>query len=129
MARPDLHQEPMSSIKSPVEKRIELLRDLWMDATEDDQVRVVIFRIPGNADKMLQAFFEAQRHEGDWQTPDLFLKFDSAFETGFTYSRMLREALVNSYTASEESFKEQSIPFDWPFAELMPVECARKRDV
>lgn len=106
----------MPSAKSPVEKRIELMRDLWLEATADERVRIIVWRIPDNADRMLLAFFEAQRHDGDWRTPDLFLKFDQPFETGFTYSRALCDALIESYVASQDSFKEQSIAFDWPFA-------------
>lgn len=108
----------MGAQKNPVEKRIELMRDLWLQATEDPQVRVVVWRVPDNAERMLLAFFEAQRLEGDWQAPDLFLKFDAPFETGFTYSRMLCDALIESYTASADSFKEQGIAFNWPFASV-----------
>ncbi len=99
--------------KSPVEKRIALLRDLWIEATDDAAVRVVVWRVPDNASRMLLAFFEAQRHEGDWQSPDLFIQFDAAFETGFSYSRALCEALVESYAASRDGFAEQGIAFDW----------------
>jgi tetratricopeptide (TPR) repeat protein len=104
--------------KNPVEKRIALMRDLWWQATEDEQVRIVIWRVPDNAERMVLAFYEAQRHEGDWQTADLFIKFDAPFETSFTYSRMLCDALVETYVASDDSFKQQGIAMNWPFARV-----------
>jgi hypothetical protein len=104
--------------KNPVEKRIALMRDLWWQATEDEQVRVIVWRVPANAERMVLAFYEAQRHDGDWQTGDLFIKFDAPFETGFTYSRMLCDALIESYVASDDSFKQQGVAMNWPFARV-----------
>jgi tetratricopeptide (TPR) repeat protein len=104
--------------KNPVEKRIALMRDLWLQATEDPSVRIVVWRLPDNADRMLLAFYEAQRHEGDWQTQDLYIKFDAPFETGFSYSRSLCDALIETYVASDDSFKEQGIALNWPFARV-----------
>jgi tetratricopeptide (TPR) repeat protein len=114
----------MVQTKNPVEKRIALLRELWLEATENAQVRVVVWRIPDNADRMMLAFFESQRHEGEWQVGDLFIKFDAPFETGFTYSRMLCEALIESYLASADSFKEQAIALNWPFAKVQRPDSA-----
>jgi tetratricopeptide (TPR) repeat protein len=108
----------MSSTKNPVEKRIALMRDLWWQATEVEQVRIVVWRVPDNAERMLLAFYEAQRLDGDWQTGDLFIKFDAPFETGFSYSRMLCDTLIESYVASDDSFKQQGIAMNWPFARV-----------
>ncbi len=94
------------------------MRDLWWQATADEQVRIVVWRVPDNAERMVLAFYEAQRLEGDWQTGDLFIKFDAPFETGFTYSRMLCDALIESYVASDDSFKQQGIAMNWPFARV-----------
>lgn len=103
----------MSAAKSPVEQRIELLRDLWMEATGDDRVRLVVWRIPGNADRMLTAFFEAHRRSEVALTPDYFFAFDCAFDTGFGYSRSLQEQLQAAYVDSREALKEQGAPIDW----------------
>lgn len=104
--------------KNPVEKRVETLRDLWLEHTEDPQVRLLVWRIPDNADRMLQAFFEMQQHAGDWTTPDLFLRFEAPFDTGFGYSRALRQALADSYVDSKDSLREQGVAADWPFSQL-----------
>ncbi|MFC5474357.1 tetratricopeptide repeat protein [Paraherbaspirillum soli] len=104
--------------KSPVEKKVEVLRDLWMEHTQEPQLRLLVWRIPNNADRMLQAFFEVQQHPGDWNTADLFVRFDAPFETGFGYSRALRDALVEGYVEGHDSLKEQGVEPDWPYAAL-----------
>ncbi len=101
---------------SPVEQRLAQMSALWLEATADDAVRVVVWRIPDNADRMLQAFFESQRHATEWQLPDLFVRFDAPFETSFGYSRALNEALLESYNGSLEGFRENGISFNWPSA-------------
>ncbi|WP_211463045.1 hypothetical protein [Collimonas silvisoli] len=103
--------------KNPVEKRVAALRDLWLEHTQDPQLRILVWRIPANADRMLQAFFEMQQHPGDWTTPDLFLRFDAPFDTGFGYSRTLRQSLVESYIDSKDSLREQGVAADWPVAQ------------
>jgi hypothetical protein len=103
---------------SPVEQRIALMTELWLEATSDPAVRVVVWRVPDNADRMLLAFFEAQRLEGVGQAPDLFIRFDAPFETGFAYSRALNDALLESYVESRESFQQQGIALDWPFGRV-----------
>lgn len=103
----------MSQAKSPVEKRIDDLRDLWIEATQSPDVRLVVWRIPGNADRMLAAFFEAHKHSDVAMTPDLFVNFDAPYETGFGYSRALLDTLQVGYVGSRESLKEQGAAIDW----------------
>ncbi|MGB7193531.1 MAG: hypothetical protein WBD81_08740 [Collimonas pratensis] len=104
--------------KNPVEKRVATLRDLWLEHTQDPRMRVLVWRIPANADRMLQAFFEIQQHPGDWTTQDLFLRFNAAFDTGFGYSRALRQALAESYIDSKDSLREQGVSTDWSLAQV-----------
>ncbi|WP_211445066.1 hypothetical protein [Collimonas humicola] len=103
--------------KNPVEKRVATLRDLWLEHTQDPRMRVLVWRIPANADRMLQAFFEIQQHPGDWTTPDLFLRFDAAFDTSFGYSRALRQSLAENYIDSKDSLREQGVSTDWSVAQ------------
>lgn len=51
--------------KNPVEQRIALLRDEWMQASDDPALRLFVWRVPANALRLLAAFFEAQKHPGD----------------------------------------------------------------
>jgi tetratricopeptide (TPR) repeat protein len=103
----------MTARKNPVEKRLETLSALWLQATESAAVRVVVWRIPANAARMMSAFFEAQKHPGAWSTPDFFIRFDQSFETGFGYSRDLKAALLDGYRASADDWKAQGIGLDW----------------
>lgn len=103
----------MTAPKNPVEKRIDDLAALWLQACEAPEVRVIVWRVPGNAGRMMAAFFEAQKHLEPASTPDLFQNFDAPFETGFGYSRELMGALRDGYVASRGDLKQQGLPIDW----------------
>lgn len=103
----------MSAAKSPVEQRFDLLRDLWMQATQSPDARLIVWRIPGNADRMLAAFFEMHKQSEDAITPDLFVNFDQPFDTGYAYSRELVEAFRVGYIASRAELIEQGAPANW----------------
>ncbi|MGV1110027.1 hypothetical protein [Xanthomonas translucens] len=100
--------------KNPVERRIELLGDAWMQASEDPALRLLVWRVPANAARLLAAFFEAQKHPGDWNAPDYFLRLDTPFDTGFGYSRALKQALHASYLGSQSALREQGVELGWP---------------
>jgi len=102
--------------KSPVEKRLEQLRDLWLEASERPTLRLAVWRAPDNATRMLSTFFEAQQHPGEWNTPDAFLRLDSPFETSWDYSRALKHALVTGFEENHDALKEQGIEPDWSTA-------------
>lgn len=99
--------------KSPVEKRLEQLRDLWLDASEDPALRLAVWRAPDNAKRMLSAFFEAQQHPGEWNTPDAFLRLDVPFETSWGYSRGLKQTLAAGFEENRDALKDQGIEPDW----------------
>lgn len=102
--------------KSPVEKRLEQLRDLWLEASESPALRLAVWRVPDNARRMLSAFFEAQQHSGEWNTPDAFLRLDAAFETSWDYSRALKRTLTTGFEENRDALKNQGIEPDWPAA-------------
>ncbi len=98
----------MAQSKSPVEKRLEDLRDLWMQGNDQQPgLKSLIWRTPGNAERMLEVFFEAQKHPGAWSVPDMFLILEANFETSFGYSRELKESLLLNYSASRAQFMEE----------------------
>lgn len=103
----------MSAAKTAVERRIDELAVLWLQACESPDVRLVVWRTPGNAARMMAAFFEAQKHLQPAPTPDLFQDFDAPFETGFGYSRALMDALRDGYATSRAELKKQGLPIDW----------------
>lgn len=110
--------------KSPVEKRLEQLRDLWLEASENASLRLAIWRAPDNARRMLSAFFEAQQHPGEWNTPDAFLRLDVPFETSWDYSRALKRTLVTGFEENRQTLKDQGIEPDWPAASQQQADTA-----
>ncbi len=57
--------------------------------------------------------FEAQKHPGDWNVPDYFLRLDTSFDTSFGYSRALKLALSASYLGSQSELREQGVDLGW----------------
>ncbi|MDR1075907.1 MAG: hypothetical protein LBL59_06310 [Xanthomonadaceae bacterium] len=102
----------MARCKNTVENRLEYLGGLWMQATGETEAKLLVWRPHGNAMRMLEAFFEAQKNPGDWSVPDLFLNLRVDFETSYRFSRELKESLRLSYEASRASFIEEGAQ-DW----------------
>ncbi|WP_189452601.1 hypothetical protein [Cognatilysobacter bugurensis] len=103
----------MTRQKNAVERRIDVLCEQWLRATEAPDVRAVIWRVPDNADRMMAAFFEAQAHPELAGTPDFFLRLSTPFETGFGYSRALKEDLRRRYLDSRDNMAEEGVAQDW----------------
>jgi hypothetical protein len=106
---------------NPVERRIADLCQDWAGFRADPSKRLLIWQAPENAERLLQAFFETQKHETEYSTGDLFIVFDASFEYSMQYSRELKEALAGQYKASREAFESQGIACDWHYA---PAEFA-----
>lgn len=106
---------------NPVERRIADLCHDWTGFRSDPSKRLLIWQAPDNAARLLQAFFETQKHETEYSTGDLFIVFDAPFEHSIQYSRALKEALAGQYGASREDFEQQGIAHDWNYT---PAEFA-----
>jgi tetratricopeptide (TPR) repeat protein len=106
---------------NPVERRIADLCQEWAGFRADPSKRLLIWQAPENAERLLQAFFETQKHETEYSTGDLFIVFDASFEHSIQYSRALKEALAGQYKASREALESQGIACDWHYA---PAEFA-----
>ncbi|MFC0400796.1 hypothetical protein [Paraburkholderia rhizosphaerae] len=104
-----------------VEKNLGQLRDLWMRHTQNEHIRVMVLRIADNADRMLDAFFALQSESGEWDTSDLFIRFDQPFDTGFSYSRVLGDALIEQY---RQSFDDEDTEGNWPFNRVARYDSA-----
>ncbi|MDO1528076.1 hypothetical protein QMK61_04445 [Fulvimonas sp. R45] len=103
----------MPAAKNPVEKAVDNLCGRWLEASADPELRLAIWRVPGNALGLLAAFVEAQQHAGTAGTPDLFVKFDAPFEAGYRYSRALKDALLDGYLRSRDTLAELGLKVDW----------------
>jgi tetratricopeptide (TPR) repeat protein len=100
---------------NPVERRLVDLCNHWEDFRTNTAKRLLVWRVPDNAGRLLQCFFEVQKHETPYSTNDLFIVFDAPFENSIQYSRALKEALAGQYDASREDLKQQGITPDWQF--------------
>jgi hypothetical protein len=100
---------------NPVERRLVDLRDHWESFRADTSKRLLVWQVPDNAVRMLQCFFEAQKHEAAYTTGDLFIAFDTPFEHSIQYSRALKETLAGRYEASREELEQEGITPEWRF--------------
>jgi tetratricopeptide (TPR) repeat protein len=101
---------------NPVEQRLVELRGHWEIFVAQPEARLLIWQTSDGAGRMLQAFFEVQKHQTEYTTGDLFIVFDAAFDNSIQYSRALKEALAGQYEASREELKAQGIAPDWAFS-------------
>lgn len=98
---------------TPMQRGFDALRDAWLQATEDPRRRLLVWRLPANANRLLAAFFELQRHATEASLPDYLLRMDTAYELGFRYSRQLKQDLLDRYLASQDALREQDIDLGW----------------
>ncbi len=98
---------------SPMLQGIQRLRDAWLQASADTSKRLLIWRLPANASRLLAAFFEMQRHDEGRETPDYFLQIGTAFDLGFRYSRQIKSDLLERYLLSQDGLREQGVPGGW----------------
>jgi len=104
---------PAPKTRNPVLKRMARLHDLWWEQTRHPHLRVIVLRTPADSQRMIDAFFTLQQFDSEYTTPDLFIRFDQAFETGFSYSRALRNTLVETYEYNKAQFARQGVTAPW----------------
>lgn len=98
---------------NPVERRLTDLCGDWIAFRDDATKRLLIWQVPDDAARLLQCFFEVQKHETPYTSGDLFIVFDVAFDNSIQYSRQLKEALLGQYEASRQDLKGEGIEPDW----------------
>lgn len=98
---------------NPMLRGLSALRDAWLQASAEPAHRLLVWRLPANASRLLAAFFEMQRHDEGRDTPDYFLRIDTAYELGFRYSRQIKRDLLERYLASQDELREQQVPLGW----------------
>lgn len=98
----------MAEQNNPIAQRLAQLQQLYADFSEDDEARVLAWRIEHDEAAMIEEFFDAET-EDDASSPDLFLIFEKPFLSKKDYGRALYEELcddvseyINSGTALTE---------------------------
>lgn len=101
---------------NPVERRLVDLCHHWEAFRQDPSKRLLIWQAPDNAVRMLQCFFEAQKHETEYSAGGLFIVFDTPFEHSIQYSRELKTSLADRYDASRAVLlNRQGVSPQWLF--------------
>jgi tetratricopeptide (TPR) repeat protein len=98
---------------NPVEQRLLSLGSDWIEFRSDSTKRLLLWQVQENAFRLVQCFFEAQKHDLEYATGDQFIVFDTAFEHSFQYSRALKESLRGQYDASRADLEQQGLEADW----------------
>ena len=105
----------ISSNKNPVEACLAELGEHWGRFRSNPLKRLLVWKVPEDAVRMLQCFFEVQKHDTEYATGDLFFVLEPSFEHSIQYSRELKAAVADQYEASMETFRAQKLPVDWKF--------------
>lgn len=105
----------MNPLLNPVELQLVKLRGYWEEFNSKPDKRLLIWQSPENSLRLLQAFFEAQKHETAYSTGDLFIVFNTPYHYSIQYSRELKQSLFEQYEASRDDFKQQGIEGEWEY--------------
>jgi tetratricopeptide (TPR) repeat protein len=106
----------MNTAINPVERCLSDLVEHWQHFRAEPSKRLLIWQVPDNAGRMLQCFWEIQKHETPYSTGDLFVVFDTPFENSIQYSRNLKIALAGQHEISRDDLIQQGITPDWNFS-------------
>lgn len=98
---------------NPVERRLAYLCGEWIAFRENQGARLLLWQVQDDCLRLLQAFFESQKHDTPYRSGDLFIVFDAPFEHSIQYSRALKQALVGQYEASRDDLAKQGEATDW----------------
>ena len=101
---------------NPVERCLVDLAGRWQVFRDDTSKRLLIWQVADNAFRLLQCFFEVQKHDTEYSTADLFIVFDAPFDNSIQYARSLKEALAGQYDASREDLIQQGVEPAWQYA-------------
>jgi tetratricopeptide (TPR) repeat protein len=91
---PDPERDWKETALNPVEKRLSDLRASWLDFRAHDSARLLIWRVPDDAGRLVQCFFEIQKHDTELATGDRFVVLEAPFAHSIQYSRVLLEAIA-----------------------------------
>jgi tetratricopeptide (TPR) repeat protein len=102
-------------VLNPVERRMVELCQYWEAFCTKKEKRLLVWQVPDSEARMLQCFFEAQKHESEYSTGDFFIVLDAPFINSIQYSKALKEAIAGHYEASRTELGDQKITADWKF--------------
>ncbi|MDK1236299.1 hypothetical protein [Cronobacter turicensis] len=89
--------------KNPTEHAISKLELSWLDQTDDPGIKLIVWRVTANGERLLNAFFALQQHPEGRSVPDLFVTLDTPFDTGYGYSQALARDFLESLEATPDA--------------------------
>lgn len=102
-------------VLNPVERRLVYICNDWLAFRGQPGLGVLVWETPGNAQRLVRAFLESQKHETAYSSGDLFVVFDAPFANAIQYSRELKRALAGQYEASRDDLRARGEAADWAF--------------
>lgn len=102
-------------VLNPVERRLVYICNDWLAFRGEPGPRLLVWEAPGNAQRLVRAFLESQKHETAYSSGDLFIVFDAPFANSIQYSRELKRALAGQYEASRDDLRARGEAADWAF--------------
>jgi len=106
---------------NPVQRRLAELLQHWQAFIDLPDKRLLLWQAPDSGRRLLDCFFEMQRHEdpegqaASGASGDTFIVFEAPFEQAIAYSRALKEALAGQYAASHDELRRAGQTPDWRF--------------
>jgi tetratricopeptide (TPR) repeat protein len=109
------------SRSNAVEKRLDRVTERWISFTDDSEARLLRWMVDPDNKQLIEAFITYEQEEkGD--LPDLFIRFEAAFEKPSTYGNELVDLLREGYGESQEELNEAGIDTNWNCPEPNPDE-------
>lgn len=84
----------MASRRNPIERRIGLIHDHWVEFAELPAARVLCFLAKPDEVRMVDAFVATESDERAGTLPDLFVELSSSFDVSFPYGYAACEEFV-----------------------------------
>jgi hypothetical protein len=98
---------------NPVERRLALLCEDWLAFRSDPSKRLLVWQVPDHALRLVQCFVQAQKHDLEYASRDLFVAFDAPFQHSVQYARTVKEQLLGQVQASRDGWVAQGLSAGW----------------
>lgn len=100
---------------NPVERRMALLCEHWMQFRDQPEPRLLVWQVPDNALRLVACFTEVQKLDLPYASGDLFIVFKVPYSHGLQFARGLKVALRGQFDASLDELRSQGLDTDWAF--------------
>jgi len=84
----------------------------WTDAVHQEAIRLVRWKVPTEAYRVVEAFVEREASEAG-VTPDIFLRLETPFESDAQYGKDLQQQFRAMAHADRELLQEEGIEMNW----------------